>query len=218
MAGAKLVDGRSGARVSTIAAMTRRALVVCTANVCRSPVVEQMLTRRLDGLVDLDGQPWVVTSAGIAGGLDPVDPDTTKVAAEYELDLDAHRSRRLDESIVREDGADLVITMSRDHLRAVAGISPAAWPRTFTLKEIVRRSLAVSAPAGDVAGWLDSVTAGRRAADLLRPDPADDVQDPYHRGERAMRAMFQEVDRLVGDLVHLGPWRLSDPGSDAVEV
>ncbi len=89
---------------------------------------------------------------------------------------------------------------------ANVGIEPAAWPRAFTLKELVRRASDVTEPVTDVAGWLAAAAAGRRAADLLRPDPADDVSDPYGRGERAMRAMFQEVDGLVDELVRQGPW------------
>src|SRR5262245_45150403 len=127
--------------------MSRRALVVCTANVCRSPVAERLLTKRLAERVDADGEPWVVTSAGIADVVAPLDPNTVAVAAAAGLDLTDHRPRRLTADIVATDGADLILGMAREHVRHVAALDPTVWLRTFTLKELVRRAEEAAPPA-----------------------------------------------------------------------
>ena len=190
--------------------MTRRLLVVCTANLCRSPSVERLLQRRLDGLVDIEGHEWVVRSAGTVRTGAAMDPNTLLVARAVGLDLSAHASRALDSEILSTDGADHVLTMTREHLRVVVGIDPAVWPRAFTLKEIVRRASTIprARPDEGLSGWLCRVAEGRLAAEMMRPDPMDDIDDPYGAPRREHERMLTEVDALVEQLVLLGPWCL----------
>ena len=65
----------------------------------------------------------------------------------------------------RPDGADLVLVMTREHVRDVVVLDRDAWSRTFTLKELVRRAQGVEPPsaADGVAGWLRRLGEGRRA-------------------------------------------------------
>lgn len=188
--------------------MTRHALVVCTANVCRSPSTERLLQRRLDGLVDLQGHAWVVRSAGTASIWAAMDPHTITAAQAIGLDLSGHASRVLDPGILATDGAELVLTMTREHLRTVVGIDRTVWPHAFTLKEIVRRASTIppAQPGEGLDGWLRRVGAGRRAADMIRPDPIDDVDDPYGAPRREHERMLTEVAALIERLVQVGPW------------
>lgn len=180
-----------------------RILVVCTANVCRSPVVQRLLQRRLDEA----GLPAVVTSAGTRGGrLDP-HHDTVRAAATRGVDLGGHLSRPLTGDIIRHDGADLVIAMTREHLRAVIGVESAAWPRTFTLKELARRGLSTPLGAVGLGEWLAAAGEGRRAAGLMGPSVDDDIGDPYGGPYGEHLAMVDEVDDLVTRLVRLLPVR-----------
>lgn len=176
--------------------MVRRLLVVCTANVCRSAVAERMLTRELAGRHDVDGHEWVVRSAGTADLRAAMDRNTIAAAQAVGLDISDHASRHLTRDILATDGADLVLTMTREHLRHVVAMNPSAWPRTFTLKELARRSSMLAPPSAEDGGfpaWLARVGAGRRAADLMKPDPQDDIADPYGAPRR-------EHDLMVGDL------------------
>ena len=69
----------------------------------------------------------------------------------------------LTKEILATDGADLVLTMTREHLRHVVAMDPSAWPRTFTLKEFVRRAQSVApatAGAGGFPRWLDRAGDG----------------------------------------------------------
>jgi protein-tyrosine phosphatase len=174
-----------------------RILTVCTANVCRSPVAERLLARRLHA----GGRSVVVRSAGTHGGSLPVHRHTLDAASTLGVDLSDHVSRALTAELLDSDGADLVIAMTREHLRHAVALQPAAWTRTFTLKELVRRaSLGGVALSDDVAAWTGALAAGRRAADLISADPSDDVADPYGGAARGHVAMVNELDALCVEL------------------
>lgn len=188
--------------------MTRRLLVVCTANVCRSPVAAALLARALHGRRDVDGHDWAVSSAGTGEYRAELDSGTVKAAAAVGVDLSTHRSRVVDREVLAVDGADLVITMARAHLPVVVGLDPAAWSRTFTLKDLARRANELPPPSETegFGGWLTRMGAGRQARDMLKPDPADDVDDPYGLPLRHHEAMIAEVAHEIDNLVRWGPW------------
>ncbi len=138
-----------------------------------------------------------------------MDPNTIRAASAAGLSLKLHASRQLGREILERDGADLVLTMTRAQLRDVIAFDPAWWSRTFTLKEIVRRASAVppASPGEEVDAWLRRVAAGRRAAAMMKPDPTDDIDDPYGGPRPAHDAMVRELSELVGALLRLGPWQ-----------
>lgn len=189
----------------------RRLLVVCTANLCRSPVAEAMLARRLTGLVDVDGRSWTVASAGTDryDGL-VVEPDTATAAATRGLDLSNHIPRQLMPAHVTE--ADLVLTMTRSHLRSIVANDPTAWPKTFTIRELGRRATRTLGVSDGFEGWLSEVAEGRRAADLVNSSIEDDVSDPYRQGLSANGAMVGELESLVDELIRSGPWLVAPRG------
>src|SRR5437870_8755482 len=90
---------------------TKRILLVCTGNICRSPLAAALLQRALAqrGIDGLD-----VASAG-TGAWDgaPVSEGAYLVGLERGLDLSAHRARLLTRELVEE--ADLILTMARHH-------------------------------------------------------------------------------------------------------
>jgi protein-tyrosine-phosphatase len=180
-------------------------LVVCTGNICRSPMAEGLLRQRLfeRGILDVD-----VESAGVAGWEDsPATSEAVKAVAEYGVDISEHLARRLSGSMA--DRADLIIAMCEEHADAVARLLPEAAPRTFTLKELVNLLDDVSLPPIDptepehVRDRLDQVVSG---ADALRfagarhlPDP--DIADPLGLGLEAYRATAWELGELVDRLM-----------------
>jgi protein-tyrosine phosphatase len=178
-----------------------RVLAVCTANICRSPVAERVLRRHLSAA----GWDVTVRSAGTHGGRLPVHRDTLAAAAGAGIDLSDHVSRALDRSLLHEDGADLVVAMTREHLRDVVALDPTVWGRTFTLKELVRRAGDVPAGSVDLATWRAALGDGRRAADLMRPNPADDVADPFGGPASGHAAMVRDLDDLAARLARLVP-------------
>ena len=175
-------------------------VVLCTANVCRSPMAAALLARRLAAL----GVTTPVRSAGMNCDGDPPHPEVVSVMASYGIEIASHRSR-----IVRAADlapACLVLAMARDHLRHAAITEPGAWPRAFTLKELVRRGERIgSRPPGEpFSDWLSRAHAGRARTSLLGDSPDDDVADPAGGPPRAYVDTAGLLDRLVTRLAELG--------------
>lgn len=188
--------------------MTRQLLVVCTANVCRSPSVERLFRRRLDGATDIDEERWIVSSAGTHDLEVRVDRSTVEAGAAIGIDLSDHQRRVVTPDMVSTEAADLIIGMTREHVRAIAGLDPTAWPRTFTLKELARRAMGIepATPGENYHGWLRRVADGRKASEMLVDDGTDDITDPFGLPRRHHESMMSEVDALVEEIVRAGPW------------
>jgi len=85
-------------------------LILCEANICRSPLAEHIL-RSLTGLT--------VTSAGLSARTgDPADPVYLEMAKELGIDLTQHQSRPVNDALLR--GADLTLVMTSGHKRRLS--------------------------------------------------------------------------------------------------
>lgn len=97
-------------------------LVVCTGNICRSPMAEGLL----NWMWPRDHYPqFAINSAGthaLEGS--PAEPYANRAVSEYGVDISAHRSRALDPKIVK--GADLILAMEQRHVDVILGL---AWGR-----------------------------------------------------------------------------------------
>ncbi|MFI5729690.1 low molecular weight protein-tyrosine-phosphatase [Kribbella sp. NPDC051587] len=90
--------------------------VVCTGNICRSPIGEVVLRAKLAeaGISDV-----VVTSSGTGGWHegDPMDPRAAAALRRHGYDGRAHRARAFDRAWF--DERDLVLAMDAGHLAAL---------------------------------------------------------------------------------------------------
>jgi protein-tyrosine phosphatase len=180
-----------------------RVLVVCTANVCRSAMAEALLRRALS----TSGSHIEVSSAGTVRTATPLDPIAVRVLRDdFELDISHHQPRPLTKDVLAVDGADLVLTMTRSHLRRVVELDRSAFARTFTMNEFGRR---LPAGAEHLDTWIATAHEGRTAADLMQPNPTDDIEDPYGKGEPAVRRSAHLINDLAVGLA-LGPWARVD--------
>ena len=162
-------------------------------------MVEAFLRRRLDEV----GEPATITSAGRLFDGVPVTSDGLAALRAMGIDASPHRSRRLSPAIAGQ--ADLILAMAREHVRDAVVLDQELWPRTFTLKELVRRGSAVGprSPNQPFDEWLAKVHAGRARSDALGASPDDDVADPIGGGPEVFRATAAELDDLTARLVEL---------------
>lgn len=152
-----------------------KLLVVCTANICRSPMAERFLRQAANerGV----GEAVTVTSAGLLEGGRSASEGSTRAMQAYGISLADHRSRRLTPELIT--GADLVVAMTVRHVQESAVMAPARFGSIFTLRELVRRS-AAAGPRGDrpLTEWLAAVGRDRSTAALIAAHDLD-VEDPY---------------------------------------
>ncbi|OUL99438.1 low molecular weight protein-tyrosine-phosphatase [Variovorax sp. JS1663] len=106
--------------------MTQRILVLCTGNVCRSPLAAAMLAREFPG--------GMLESAGLAALLGrPADPMATELVEALNLDLSAHRARQVTGAMCR--AADLILVMEQKHKAELSRRYPLMRGKVFRLGE-----------------------------------------------------------------------------------
>jgi protein-tyrosine phosphatase len=179
-----------------------RVLVVCTGNVCRSPIAEGLLRAAFRERLG-EAAPDVVSAGTMGWEGSGADAKSIAAAAERGVDISTHVARALAPLDLRS--ADLVLAMSSEHADAVRRSDPEAVAKTFTLKELVRLVEALPEPAGE------DLAARVAAADALRRDGFEgnaydlDVADPLGMPLSSFRAVAWELDgwcdRLADGLV-----------------
>jgi len=97
-----------------------KILFVCSGNICRSPLAEALLRRRLleKGPAGID----TLSSGTLGIHGEPAQPLLARVAAEAGCDLSSHRSRALTRSLAARAAA--IIVMEEEHERAVRALVP----------------------------------------------------------------------------------------------
>ncbi len=119
-------------------------LVVCTANICRSPVGEILLKTKLDSA---DLSDWTVSSAGTwAESGDPAARFSSVLMAERGLNIRSHRSQPTSEEVVQQ--ADLILCMETNHLRQLQKKFPVYKHRIYTIRQMVNKRGSVRDPYG----------------------------------------------------------------------
>jgi protein-tyrosine phosphatase len=177
-------------------------LIVCTGNVCRSPMAEGFLRAALERP---PFQSPVIASAGIVGwaGSSAV-PEAIAVAAERGIDISRHVARRLLRAHIT--AADLIVAMAVEHRDAIVGAVPEAGSRSFTLKELVRLLEALPPfPSSDTprAELRERVaTAADMRCQGFEGNPRDeDLVDPIGMSMETFRAVAWEIDEWCRRLV-----------------
>ncbi|WIV45299.1 low molecular weight phosphatase family protein [Glutamicibacter nicotianae] len=170
---------------------TFNILVVCTGNICRSPLVESLLRNELSRL------PVQVSSAGTHALVgQPMHAPVQKIADEFELpDPGLHVAQQLTIGMLKE--SDLILAMDRGHRREIVEMLPRVSRYTFALREFAR--LADQVSNEDIAirsghssldllrGVVESVAQLRGTLPLLDDPSQEDVIDPYGKDQATYR-------------------------------
>ncbi len=119
-------------------------LVVCTANICRSPVVEILLRTKLNTVGSTD---WTVSSAGTwAEPGHTAAPFSITLMAERGLDIRTHQSQPVSESLMQQ--ADLVLCLETGHAKTLQRDYPTQQHKIYTLRQMAEMRGSVRDPYG----------------------------------------------------------------------
>jgi protein-tyrosine phosphatase len=164
-------------------------LVVCTGNLCRSPMIATLLAAAVPSLT--------VASAGTAAPLRrPWHPLAVETLAELGHVV-IGRARRLRRADVA--AASLVLTAEGLHRARVVQLDPSAEDRAFTLLEAARLLRDAPAPAG-----IGPQRLATHLAEALRANPAeydDDLADPLLGDIKQFRRTRDEIQAALVALV-----------------
>lgn len=182
--------------------------MVCTGNICRSPMAEVLLRAQLDGAAR-------IRSAGTRAMIDkPMTADAQELAVEFgasEEEVAAHRARWLLEPVAED--ADLILTMSREHRTSAVELAPRLLRQTFTIREFARLSDRLTADqiksTADAAGdsprarlaAVTALVALQRGATAPASQADDEVIDPYRRSretyEKSAAQLVPAIDEVA---------------------
>lgn len=163
-------------------------LVVCTGNVCRSPLAQALLQSVVTPL----NRDLSVQSAGTGALIGGEIPNEIREQARlWHLNLDTHAPTQISTTDIER--AALILTAERYHRAEIVGLVPSTSRKVFTLKQLARitenmllgaEQAVVESLRSDTFSALIDEVADHRA---LTPPPEqvddDDIADPYRRSQ-----------------------------------
>jgi len=179
-------------------------LLVCTGNICRSPMATGVLSKLLS---DRGVQDVRVESCGVAAwDGSPPTPEAVAAMREQGIDISGYVARRMNRRLI--ESADVIVGMASEHRDAAKRLAPSASARIFTLKELVHLLVAAGpppearSPEVRLQGWIEQADAVRRAhPDLELTD--ENIADPLGLGLETYKASAWELGMLCESLVDI---------------
>jgi protein-tyrosine phosphatase len=183
-------------------------LVVCTGNICRSPVAGQLLRERLR----VAGVPAIVQSAGTQAlegrGMTL---EAAEQAQRFGAGANHHQAQQLTAELVAD--ADLVLTATREHRAEVVTLYPRASRYTYTLNQFARlltqllplqRRPAKEAASQNLldkfAALLTEIAASRGEAAPPSHPRDDDIEDPYRQSAEVYDRVGSAIDQATATI------------------
>lgn len=187
--------------------MAKQILFICTGNTCRSPLAEGLLRVIAEKSgIDLD-----IRSAGVAAaeGM-PISRHSSDILHEKGF-VEAISSQSVTEKLVR--WADIILSMTVSHKRAVVQQYPEAVDKIFTLKEYVQDDAETAALIKEKEELLSELhlkhALGQSISDkevarlmeLEKSTPDFDISDPFGGSKSEYEQCAAEIETCLRKLV-----------------
>lgn len=142
----------------------KQVLVVCTANICRSPLVAGELRARF-AAAGLAHQV-TVKSAGVYGLTgERASRYSVELLAAKGIDISQHVAAALTEADIYQ--SDLILVMEEKHRQSLFHYSPADFHKVLLLSELVNQHFDLKDPYGqDKAAYMGTLATVERILDL----------------------------------------------------
>jgi len=177
-----------------------RILLVCEANVCRSPMAEYLLRECLADKGD-DTHAFELSSAGIhADDGAEMDPRTVEQLTRLSVSPNGFHSH----TVTAQVDADLILTATRAQRSLLLERQPTALRRSFTMLEFAQTAPHMRSRWPDIREPKDVVRLTAAARGSV-PVPEYDVADPVGGSVKVHRrnadVMLEAVQAISGALV-----------------
>jgi len=141
-------------------------LVVCTANICRSPVAAALLKQKLD---ENGRASWNVQSAGTWAMVKRSPARfSIQLMAEQGIDISQNYAQMVTADLMAQ--ADLILCMETGHVEALQIEFPQYRDRIFTLSEMADKPYSIPDPYGSpLAAYQEMVTEVTRLVNVGFP-------------------------------------------------
>jgi protein-tyrosine phosphatase len=172
-------------------------LIVCTGNICRSPLAEQLLRARFAAA----GIPAVIHSAGTGALVGyEMTPEAASLSRRYGGDPAGHAARQLTRELVAD--AELILTATRQHRADTVSLVPRALRHTFTLNQFAtlvnaegHEPAATSEPVETrLRSYVSQIAATRGFAPPPLNAADDDIIDPYRQSQSIYEQAGNAID------------------------
>lgn len=169
-------------------------LMVCTGNLCRSPMAEAVFRHA----VASRGCDIEVASSGTwAYWGNPATDEAVDVLRPKGIDLSGHQSRGMDPKELEH--ADLIIGMTSVHRREILQVAPEVDPKLILMKELVELAIEGDLP-GSSAARLERLLVAPRPKWRRALDLDDPIGKPITAYEKTVTQIEMGVEVLVTSL------------------